>query len=76
MKMYEEWAYITPADFWLYQNITVSACMLAGTILGISLQRWYFEFKLRKAYTNAKLYESMKDYFREKGYLFEKKFNL
>jgi hypothetical protein len=73
--MYEEWAYITPGDFWIYQNITVTVCTGFGILFGILLQRWYFNFKLKQGYSKPKVYESLQKYFKEKGYLFEKRWN-
>lgn len=66
--MYDDWLYITPADFWLYQNITVTVCMFIGIIMGVCLQRYYYSFKLKKGHYNMKVMSALVDEMQDAGY--------
>ena len=66
--MYEEWLYVTPNDFWIYQNITVSVCMFLGILMGVFLQRWYFAFKLKKGHYNMKVMSALINEMDDAGY--------
>jgi membrane protein DedA with SNARE-associated domain len=67
--MYEEWAYITPDTFFMYQMVVVPCGMVLGMLLGYFLRWWYIEYMMRKAHTNAKAWEKLKDMLQKHGYV-------